>query len=65
MQKPIINKYITIIKKNISDIINIKQQNISIKATTTDYLGFIGKEQGVCALAVVLIQKGKKCQKSN
>ena len=32
---------------------------ISIKATTTDYLGFIGKEQGIACLAVCLLNEGK------
>jgi 2-C-methyl-D-erythritol 2,4-cyclodiphosphate synthase len=39
---------------------NINIDQISIKATTTDYLGFIGKEKGISAIASVLICKDKK-----
>ena len=62
LQKPRINNYIKSIKSNISKLLKINLENISIKATTTDHLGFIGKEQGICALALVLIQKKEECQ---
>ena len=55
LQKPIISPYITDIKNNISTIVQC--DDISIKATTTDFLGFIGKSKGICAISTVLISK--------
>ena len=44
-------------KLNISKILNIKLNQINIKATTTETLGFVGREEGVSAYATVLINK--------
>ncbi len=57
LQKPRIKDYISEITKTLADIINTDQDNISVKATTTEKLGFIGREEGIAAHAVVLIQK--------
>ncbi len=57
LQKPKIKNYIPEITKTLADIINTDQDNISVKATTTEKLGFIGREEGIAAHAVVLIQK--------
>ena len=55
LQKPRISPYISSIKNN---IINITHCNdISIKSTTTDYLGFIGFSKGICAISTILIKK--------
>ena len=59
MQKPKLSPYILDIKKNISQILNSDPDQISIKATTTEKLGFIGREEGVSAFASVLIIKNK------
>ncbi len=60
LQKPKINSYIPLIRDNLSKLINIDIDQISIKATTTDYLGFIGTGEGISAIASVLICKDKK-----
>lgn len=57
LQKPRIKDYIPEITKTLANIINTDQDNISVKATTTEKLGFIGREEGIAAHAVVLIQK--------
>ena len=44
-------------RKNISDIFEIPLDDISVKATTTDKLGSIGSNNGIAAMAVVLISK--------
>ena len=49
--------YILQMKKNIAEAINISEEDISIKATTNEKLGFIGREEGVVAYAVCLIEK--------
>ena len=44
-------------RKNIADILSASLDQISVKATTTDKLGFIGKGDGIAAIASVLIKK--------
>jgi 2-C-methyl-D-erythritol 2,4-cyclodiphosphate synthase len=44
-------------KNIISAILKTTPENISIKATTTEKLGFTGREEGIVALAVVLLTK--------
>ena len=57
LQEPKIEKYINEMQKTLSHCISLEQENISIKATTSEKLGFIGKKEGVSAYAVVLIKK--------
>ena len=44
-------------RENISNILNIDRDQISIKATTTEKLGFIGREEGIAVEAVCLLEK--------
>ncbi len=60
LQKPKINDYIINMRKTISQVIDINYQQINIKATTTENLGFEGREEGISASAVVLIQNIEK-----
>jgi len=57
LQQPKISVYIPEMKKQLSSVLNIEEEDISIKATTTEKLGFVGREEGVAAYAVVLINK--------
>lgn len=57
LELPKINPYIPQMKKVLSEIMNIDQDDISIKATTTEKLGFEGRQEGVSAYATVLITK--------
>ncbi len=57
LQKPKIQKHIPEMVKTIAGVLKTDPGNISVKATTTESLGFIGREDGVSAYAVVLIQK--------
>jgi 2-C-methyl-D-erythritol 2,4-cyclodiphosphate synthase len=56
LEKPKINPHIDEMKKTLADIMKISVEDISIKATTNEQLGYVGREEGVCAYAVVLIQ---------
>ncbi len=56
-QKPKLNPHIEQMKSKISQILNIDENDISIKATTTEKLGFEGREEGISAYASVLIQE--------
>ena len=55
LEKPRIASYIPEMKSIISAILETVPENISIKATTTEKLGFIGREEGIAAIAVALI----------
>lgn len=57
LQTPKIGPYIPEIQKVLANCMNIDVEDISIKATTTEKLGFVGREKGVSAYATVLIQK--------
>jgi len=57
MQKPKVAPYITEMRKRIAEELNCELNQVSIKATTTERLGFVGREEGVSAFASVLIIK--------
>jgi len=59
LEKPRIAPYIEKMQKHISDIFWCKVNQISIKATTTERLGFIGREDGAAALAVAMLRERK------
>ena len=56
-EHPKINPYVEQMKRCIAAVIGTDADNISIKATTTERLGFTGREEGISAYAVVLIEK--------
>lgn len=56
-QKPKLKSYIDDMKKNIAMTLGIDVEYIGIKATTTEQLGFTGREEGIAAQAATLIQK--------
>ncbi len=57
MQRPKLASYIPRMVEVIAGILECDEDRISVKATTTEKLGFVGREEGVSALATVLIQK--------
>ena len=59
LQKPKINSYIPEMQRVLAACMKVKQDQISIKATTTEKLGFVGSEDGISAHAVVLLFKTK------
>lgn len=56
-QRPKFRPYIEEMRRNIANTINIQLEQISVKATTTEKLGFTGRGEGIAAEAVVLLQK--------
>ena len=54
-ERPKLNPHIEQMKQCLADVIGTDIDNISIKATTTERLGFTGREEGISAYAVVLI----------
>lgn len=57
LQRPKVNPHIPAMKACLSEVMAIPEEDISLKATTTEKLGFVGKEEGVSAHAVALIYK--------
>jgi len=57
LEKPKISPYIPDMKKALAVAACITEEDISIKATTTEKLGFTGRQEGVAAYAVVLVKK--------
>ena len=56
-QNPKLAPYINEMRKNISDTLSTTIDNISVKATTTEKLGFEGREEGISATCVCLLKK--------
>src|ERR1043165_1424993 len=57
LEKPKINPHIPAMKKVLAPLMNISEDDVSIKATTNEKLGYVGREEGVNAMAVALISK--------
>lgn len=57
MQKPKLSPHIDEIRINISNALECSIEQISVKATTTEKLGFVGREEGVSSMATVLLVK--------
>ncbi len=56
-QEPKLSAHIEKMRENIADVLKIKIDQVSVKATTTEGLGFTGKKEGISAYAVVLVEK--------
>jgi 2-C-methyl-D-erythritol 2,4-cyclodiphosphate synthase len=57
LQSPKIKDHVPAMQQTISAILGITIKDVSIKATTTEQMGFIGREEGLAAYATVLLQK--------
>lgn len=58
-QRPKLRPYIDEMRSVISEILLTDVKNVSIKATTTEKLGFVGREEGIAAQAVVILEEIK------
>lgn len=57
-EEPKMAKYIGKMRENIADSLGISKDKVSVKATTTEGMGFAGTKEGIEAYAVVLLQQG-------
>ena len=57
-ERPKLNPHIPQMKSVLAEVMNVDPNDISIKATTTEKLGFTGRQEGISAYATVLIQQG-------
>ena len=56
-EKPKIAPHREAIAASIAKLLNVPRGHVNVKATSTDHLGFIGRGEGICALAVVLVSR--------
>ncbi len=56
-ERPKLNPHIPEMKRVMAEVLQVDAEDISIKATTTEKLGFTGRQEGIAAYATVLIQK--------
>lgn len=57
LQQPKVNPHIPAMKTCLAEVMGVEEDAVSIKATTTEQLGFVGREEGVSAYCVALIYK--------
>ena len=56
-ERPKINPHVPDMKKCMAEVMGIPEDDISIKASTSEKLGYVGREEGITAYAVVLLEK--------
>ncbi|MCK4404436.1 MAG: 2-C-methyl-D-erythritol 2,4-cyclodiphosphate synthase [candidate division Zixibacteria bacterium] len=56
-EEPKLSQYISKMRENIAFVLKIDINQVSVKATTTEGMGFVGKKEGMAAYAVVLMEK--------
>ncbi len=56
-ERPKLRPYIGYMRASLSEALEIGVESVSVKATTTDHLGFVGREEGICCVAVATISK--------
>ncbi len=64
LESPKLSPYISEMKKKLASVSCLSEEDISIKATTTEKLGFTGREEGIVAYCVVLVKKIKNFSNS-
>ena len=58
-EKPKLKSYIGEMRENIASVLKINVDQLSIKATTTEHMGFTGREEGIVAQAIVLLRSNQ------
>lgn len=56
-QRPRLSPFRAAMRQGVAAALELEQDQVSVKATTTDHLGFIGRGEGIAALAVVLLEE--------
>ena len=57
-QKPRLAPHREAMVKSLAEMLGISEGHVNVKATTTDHLGFLGRAEGICAMAIVAIETG-------
>lgn len=56
-ERPKLSPYIPGMQRKLAEVMGVDEQQVSVKATTSEKMGFVGREEGITAYAVALIQK--------
>ncbi len=56
-ERPKLRSHIDDMRASLAEALQIDRELVSVKATTTDHLGFVGREEGICCIVVVTISK--------
>ena len=56
-ERPKLNPHIPLMKQTLASVMGVNEDDVSIKATTTEKLGFTGRQEGISAYATVLIER--------
>ena len=56
-ERPKLGGHFDAMRKRISSVLDARPEDIGLKATTTEKLGFVGREEGIAAMAVVLLER--------
>ena len=56
-QSPTLRPHIDDMRSSLATALSVEPEAVSLKATTTDHLGFVGRQEGICCIAVVTISK--------
>ena len=56
-QQPRLSPYVESMRQCLAEVMSVSVDSVSVKATTTEHLGFIGREEGIAAQAVALIER--------
>lgn len=59
-QTPKLNPHIEAMQTCLAEVMGVEPDQVSLKATTTEHLGFVGREEGIAAYAVALIYKNER-----
>ncbi len=59
-QNPRLNPFNAEMRENVAKSLSVSPDRVSVKVTTTDHLGFVGREEGITALAVVSLTSGNR-----
>lgn len=57
LQEPKIKPYVPLMQQTIAALTGLTEKDISVKATTTEWMGFVGRGEGLIAYATILLQK--------
>ncbi len=57
LERPKIMPYVAAMRSTMAPLLGVGEDAVSIKATTNETMGFVGREEGVCAYAVALVQR--------
>ena len=58
LEAPKVNPYIPAMKARLAEVMKVPEADISLKATTSEKMGFVGRQEGIATHAVVLVHRG-------